>query len=49
MEIGIPREIKPREGRVALNPEECSSLVQAGHGVLVEPGAGLLWGYSDAL
>jgi alanine dehydrogenase len=49
MQIGIPREIKPLEGRVALSPEACSSLVHAGHSVTVEQGAGQLCGYTDAL
>jgi alanine dehydrogenase len=45
--IGIPREVKPLEGRVALSPDACSVLVQAGHGVTVERHAGWLSGYSD--
>jgi alanine dehydrogenase len=49
MQIGIPREIKPLEGRVALNPEACGDLVQAGHSVCVEHNAGKLSGYSDDL
>lgn len=49
MQIGIPREIKPLEGRVALNPEACGDLVEAGHSVCVEHNAGILSGYSDAL
>ena len=49
MHIGIPREIKPLEGRVALNPEACGDLVQAGHSVYVEHNAGELSGYSDDL
>lgn len=48
MNIGIPREIKPLEGRVALSPEACSTLVQYGHRVQVEAGAGRLSGYDDA-
>ncbi|MEZ5540636.1 MAG: alanine dehydrogenase [Pseudomonadota bacterium] len=48
MKIGIPREIKPLEGRVALSPDACAALVQAGHAVYVEQGAGLLSGFSDA-
>lgn len=47
MQIGIPREIKPLEGRVVLTPEACSSLVHAGHSVTVQQGAGLLSGYPD--
>jgi len=47
MHIGIPREIKPLEGRVGLVPDACSELVGAGHTVFVESGAGVLSGYSD--
>lgn len=45
--IGVPREIKTAEGRVGLIPEACRELVQAGHRVLVEAGAGVQSGYSD--
>ena len=47
MKIGIPREIKPREGRVALLPAACGALVDAGHTVFVERGAGVMSGYDD--
>lgn len=47
MRIGIPRELKTREGRVALVPAACSTLVSRGHRVLVEAGAGLASGYPD--
>jgi len=47
MHIGIPREIKPLEGRVGLIPDACSELVAAGHAVFVESGAGALSGYED--
>ncbi len=48
MIIGVPKEIKDQEGRVALLPEAVSSLVKAGHHVLVQRGAGKESGYSDA-
>ncbi len=48
MRIGIPRERKPMEGRVALVPEACGDLVRDGHEVLVESGAGEASGYADA-
>lgn len=48
MHIGIPREIKPLEGRIALVPEACGELVRLGHRVLVERGAGEGSGFSDA-
>jgi alanine dehydrogenase len=41
MIIGIPKEIKPQENRVAMTPGGVASLVRAGHVVLVEDGAGL--------
>lgn len=47
MKVGVPREIKPMEGRVALVPSAVADLVKAGHSVAVEQGAGLLSGYSD--
>ncbi|HYS18051.1 MAG TPA: alanine dehydrogenase [Candidatus Binatia bacterium] len=40
MIIGVPREIKPGEQRVALTPAGARALVEAAHGVLVERGAG---------
>jgi len=48
MRIGVPREIKPMEGRVGLIPAACSELSAAGHQVFVESGAGVQSGYSDA-
>ena len=48
MEIGIPRELKPWEGRVGLVPEAAAELVQAGHRVWIEAGAGEAAGYPDA-
>ncbi len=48
MNIGIPCETKPWEGRVALVPEACADLVAAGHRVRVEQGAGVASGFSDA-
>jgi alanine dehydrogenase len=47
MHIGIPREIKPREGRVALTPAAASDLVRNGHEVMIEQAAGVASGYSD--
>mgnify|MGYP000010561201 CR=1 FL=1 len=48
MHIGIPREVRALEGRIALIPEACAQLVDAGHSVSVEQGAGVLSGYCDA-
>src|SRR5688500_19088653 len=40
MRIGVAREIKPQEYRVALTPAGARELVQRGHEVVVEAGAG---------
>src|SRR5256885_14122898 len=40
MKIGVAREIKPDEYRVALTPAGARELVQRGHEVLIETGAG---------
>ncbi len=47
MDIGIPRERRPYEFRVALTPAAVSMLVQAGHRVYVEHDAGLGSGFRD--
>ena len=39
MRIGIPKEIKPLEGRVGLVQDACAEFVKAGHQVLLESGA----------
>jgi len=41
MRIGVAREIKPQEHRVALTPAGARELAQRGHEVFVETGAGL--------
>ena len=48
MHIGIPKEIKNHEYRVALTPEGARVLAQAGHAVSVEAGAGAAAGFPDA-
>ena len=48
MVIGIPREIKDQEHRVALLPSAAYQLTRRGHGVVVGRGAGLGAGYPDA-
>ncbi len=40
MIIGIPKEIKLKEGRIAIIPKGVERLVKAGHQVLIESGAG---------
>lgn len=46
--IGIPKEIKEQEHRVALLPSAAYQLIKRGHRVLVESGAGAGIGFSDA-
>jgi len=41
MLIGVPKEIKVLEARVALTPEGASEFIRAGHKVVIEKGAGL--------
>lgn len=48
MNIGIPREIKDHEYRVALTPAGAKALVAAGHTVCVETAAGAAIGLTDA-
>jgi len=48
MQIGIPREIKTREGRVAMTPAGAALLAGHGHTVYVEKGAGLGSGIPDS-
>ena len=48
MIVGVPKEIKDHEYRVALLPSAAYQLVKRGHQVLVENGAGVGAGYPDA-
>jgi alanine dehydrogenase len=48
MRIGVPRETKDGERRIALVPAGGRALVQAGHDVVVEQGAGAASGFADA-
>ncbi len=47
MKIGIPKEVKIREGRVALIPDAAAELVRQGQRVYLQKGAGILSGYAD--
>jgi alanine dehydrogenase len=47
MKIGVPREIKEKENRVALTPTGAKALAEAGHTVLVQTGAGEGSGFTD--
>ena len=48
MKIGVVREVKKYENRVSLTPVGAEELSQAGHIVLVETGAGVGSGFTDA-
>jgi alanine dehydrogenase len=48
MIIGVPKEIKEQEQRVALLPSAAEQLTKRGHTVLVEKNAGIGSGYPDA-
>ncbi|MEP6779423.1 MAG: alanine dehydrogenase [Gemmatimonadaceae bacterium] len=48
MRIGVPKEIKTNENRVALVPAGAEALVAAGHEVFVEIGAGIGSGFEDS-
>ncbi|MCS6951146.1 MAG: alanine dehydrogenase, partial [bacterium] len=47
MVIGVPKEIKESEFRVAMVPAGVEILTRAGHTVLIETGAGKGTGISD--
>ncbi len=47
MKVGVVKEIKDKENRVALTPTGASALLDAGHDVYVEEGAGLGSGFAD--
>lgn len=47
MIVGVPREIKPGEQRVAITPAGVHALVERGHRALIEVGAGLGSGIRD--
>ena len=47
MKIGVPKEIKDNEYRVAMTPAGVDALVQAGHEVVVEESAGQGSGLAD--
>ena len=48
MQIGVPKEIKTNENRVALVPAGAEALVHEGHTVFIERGAGEGSGFPDA-
>ena len=48
MRIAVPRETAPGERRVALVPESCKKLIQAGYEIVIESGAGESAAFPDA-
>jgi alanine dehydrogenase len=48
MIVGVPKEIKAQEFRIALTPDGAAELVKSGHRVLVEVGGGEGAGFTDA-
>jgi NAD(P) transhydrogenase subunit alpha len=48
MIVGVPKEIYPKERRVAIVPAVIPNLKKSGLEVMVEAGAGILAGYPDA-
>ncbi|WP_404355772.1 alanine dehydrogenase [Cytobacillus firmus] len=48
MRIGVPKEIKNNENRVAMTPAGIINLIQFGHEVYIETGAGIGSGFSDS-
>lgn len=48
MNIGLPKEVKIAESRVALLPNACHELKMLGHEIFVQQDAGLASGFSDA-
>lgn len=47
MVVGVPKEIKVKEGRVAITPAGVKALTIRNHQVLVEKSAGIISGFSD--
>src|SRR5688572_18782917 len=47
MKVGVPKEIKPDEYRVAMMPVGVELMVKNGHEVFVEAGAGVSSGFPD--
>lgn len=48
MRIGVPTEIKPSERRVGMTPDGVHAVVEAGHEVFVQDGAGVGSGFDNA-
>jgi alanine dehydrogenase len=48
MQVGVVKEIKDKENRVALTPDGAQALSESGHTVVVQTGAGAGSGFPDA-
>jgi len=48
MIVGVPKEIKPGENRIAMVPASAEALARNGHEVLIEKAAGLGSGFEDS-
>ena len=48
MLIGCPKEIKNQEYRVGMTPTAAMEAISRGHSVIIEKGAGIGAGFSDA-
>src|SRR4051794_12665351 len=48
MTIGIPKEIKNNENRVAVTPAGVAAFLAAGHSIKIQKGAGEGSGFTDA-
>ncbi|SDK74508.1 NAD(P) transhydrogenase subunit alpha [Aliiruegeria lutimaris] len=49
VKIGSPREVFPGESRVAMTPDSAKQLQKLGYDCVIESGAGIAAGFSDAL
>ena len=47
MIVGVPKEIKSSENRVALTPAGASEFIKHGHAVFIQESAGVGSGFSD--
>jgi alanine dehydrogenase len=45
--VGVPKEVKEQEGRVSMQPDGVAELVDHGHEVVVQAGAGEGAGFED--
>jgi NAD(P) transhydrogenase subunit alpha len=48
LKIGTPKEIEPGEARVAMTPDSAAQLQKLGYDCVIESGAGVAAGFSDA-